>query len=287
MKKYLFILSFIILLSRWNDNHSINITEEIYNGTPHFKIITPAATYFLEKEAGGFSSIIDRDGNDWIKFKKTENPSAPASAASDFRGLPNLVHKSDDKGCGHPGFNKCISEKISDHAIRTSSKSGKWQWTWSFTDSYACFTMEKVDTSNVYWFLYEGPIAGRYDPENQYWGTNKDGVRNDRPDRHLRETVYDSWHWVFFGDYRINRVLFLAQKVDDQITDTFGFMGNSKQGLKAEDGMVVFGFGREARAQPLLKAADNVFYVGFFERMVSDVDTFNELKWYIEEIIIK
>ncbi|MBD3290474.1 hypothetical protein GF337_16845 [candidate division KSB1 bacterium] len=282
----LFLIALIILIIACKKNTSIQITEEKYNGTEQFKIQTPSATYYLEKEAGGFSSIIDRDGNDWIKFKKTENPGVPQSAAADFRGLPNMVHRSDDKGCGHPGFNKCSSVQLDDRTIRTTSKSGKWQWTWTFFKKFAVLAIDKVDTNNVYWVLYEGPIAGKYDPGNQYWGTNKDGVRTDKPDRYLKETVYGSWHWAFFGDYRVNRVLFLAQKEDDQITDTFGFMGNSKtDALNAEDGMVVFGFGREAGATPLLTAPDNAFYIGFFEDAVTDSESFETLRLYVENIL--
>ena len=145
----------IMLFSTFGESafSSITISTITHQGAECFKIATANATFILEKNAGGFSSIIDKDGTDWVQFNQLEKASYPASAAGDYRGVPNLVFKSDDGGAGHPGFTKCTSRLINGNTIRTTSQSGKWQWTWAFFDTYAQLTIEKVDPAHAYWFL--------------------------------------------------------------------------------------------------------------------------------------
>ena len=158
---------------------AVEISEDIYAGTDHFVIKTKKVTYYLDKEGGGLSRMIDKQGNDWISFKKDPWNNYPESAASSYRGLPNLVFRSEDSGAGHPGHKKCYSFVVDKNTILTISKSGKWQWRWKFFKNYATITMEKVDHDHKYWFLYEGPIAGEFKPEFQYWGTNLGGPRRE------------------------------------------------------------------------------------------------------------
>ena len=69
------------------------ISEVMHNNTPHFKIETSSATYFIEKQSGGCSSLLDSGGHDWISFRLTGNDGPTLSSDSDYRGLPNLVHQ--------------------------------------------------------------------------------------------------------------------------------------------------------------------------------------------------
>ena len=56
-------------------------------GQSAIEIQTQAATYFLQTQNGGFSSIIDNSGQNWLSFNNT-----PGSASSgEYRGLPNAV----------------------------------------------------------------------------------------------------------------------------------------------------------------------------------------------------
>jgi hypothetical protein len=100
-------------------------------GQECFEIMLENATLYYQKEAGGFSSIIDTEGNDWIGFRLDSIKQYPLNAASEYRGLPNLVFRSDDSGAGHPGFSQCKSILISDNQIKTVTNSGKWEWTWT------------------------------------------------------------------------------------------------------------------------------------------------------------
>jgi len=267
--KYRFTAAFIFLTMAL-PALGIEITEDIFAGAPHFIIKTKKATYYLDKEGGGLSRMIDLYGNDWINFKREPWDIYPESASSSYRGIPNLVFKSDDGGAGHPGHKKCYSFKANDNTILTISKSGKWQWRWKFYEHYATITMEKVDSEHKYWFLYEGPIAGEFRPQHQFWGTNLGGPRSEINDSYKGDKIFANWHWIYFGDKRVKQILFIAMEKPDRQIDELGFLGNSKNGVDSEDGMVVFGFGRQGEAQPQMTDPHNTFYIGFLKRKVKN-----------------
>ena len=246
------------------------IIEEGYSdaGQACFRITTSRATYFYQKEAGGFSSILDREGNDWIGYSPDHNENYPSAAATSYRGLPNLVYRSEDGGAGHPGFTKCTSEQITRNQIRTVTNSGLWQWTWTFHPDHATLTLDRTDYSHPYWFLYEGTIGGRFQPDEQYWGTDQGGPNSSTPDYYTGDPAYGRWKWFYAGDNRVERILFLGQRNPDDLTDTFSYLGNSKEGVHATDGMVVFGFGRMEDAIPLIHEEGQIFIIGFIEKKI-------------------
>jgi hypothetical protein len=82
---------------------SVKVEENTYEGAAHFVITTKKATYGYDMQGGGFSRMIDRNSKDWIAYKREPWNTNPASAASSYRGLPNLVFQGEDGGCGHPG----------------------------------------------------------------------------------------------------------------------------------------------------------------------------------------
>lgn len=248
----------------------IEITEDNYAGAPHFIVKTKKATYYLDKEGGGLSRLIDIYGNDWINFKRYPWDIYPESASSSYRGIPNLVFESDDAGVGHPGRKKCYSFLVNENTILTISKSGKWQWRWVFYEHYASISIEKTDHESKYWFLYEGPIAGEFKPEHMYWGTNLGGPRREINDFYKGDKIFANWHWAYFGDDRVKQILFVAMVKPDRQIDALGFLGNSSKGVDSEDGIVVFGFGRLGNSQPQLTDPHNTFYIGFLKRKVKN-----------------
>lgn len=250
---------------------AVGIVETEYEGRSQFKIETTGATWFYDRSGGGFSRLIDATGRDWISFHKTPLKENPASAAAGFRGMPNLVFGKDnpDAGAGHPGFDRCESVVVGGDTIRTVSKSGRWAWTWRFNRDRALLTVEKADGDRPWWFLYEGPVAGRYAPREQYWGTNLGGPRTEVPDHAGKGDIAGRWDWVYFGDRAVPRVLFVAHLGGDGVDDVFSYMGSTRAGLAAPDGMVVFGFGRTG-ARPLMTGAGAQFVVGFVEASVPD-----------------
>ncbi len=243
--------------------HGVEISETQHEGREQFLIRTEVITWFYDRAGGGFSRLIDRDGRDWINFSKNPLKEFPASAASGYRGLPNLVFGSGnpDAGAGHPGFDQCISTQVDDHTIRTVSRSGEWHWVWEFHEDHATFTMEKTDPDHRWWFLYEGPIAGSFSPSTKFWATDTAGVSTRIP--HIKDQLFGQWKWVYFGDRRTPRVLYLVQHQPDSLDDTLWFMGSSDQGAHtAPDGMMVFGFGRGKGTAPQFNTSGVSISVG-------------------------
>ena len=184
---------------------AVKISETTEQGIPGLKIETPAATYIYDKAGGGFISMIDKNGKDWIGFKAGDYP-PPGNAASRYRGIPNLGIGGDDKDAGHPGFNMCETRVIAPNVIETTTKTGNWKFRWAFYDTHAKFTMVKKHHGIPYWFLYEGTPAGKYDPEKMYWGNNLDGKRTDFPD--LLENTGNTTTWNGFISGRRNIPVF-------------------------------------------------------------------------------
>ncbi len=262
----------------------VTIKDGVFSeGQECFRIETPTATFLYQKEAGGFSNIMDADGNDWIQFHQSEKAAYPASAASDYRGLPNLVFRSDDGGAGHPGFSKMTSEKISPNQIKSVSNSGKWRWTWTFYDDFAELSVEKTDPAHAYWFLYEGPIAGEFSPATHLWGTDIAGPSREQPDLVKGPERYGHWHTVYFGDSNYDRTFFVRQMEQDTLRDLYTYMGNSTAGNNSKDGMVVFGFGRAPGATPLIQKPHR-FRIGFYDGRVADHDQHVQIIKYIERL---
>lgn len=237
---------------------SVNIRDDQYEQRPHFVIDTPRASYWLDKNSGGLSRLIDRDGNDWIAFKKEPWDQYPASAASAFRGLPNLLFGGEESGFGHPGWDQATSRQVDACTIESTSKSGKWRLRWTFFDTDVELQIETDDHERPFWFLYEGPIAGRWDPDAQYFATDQSTPDTKPHDYIAGDRIYRPFRWAYVGDRSTPRVLAIVHRTPDQAIDTFAHLGNTKQGLNSDDGMVVLGFGRGSKGiEPLLKGAQS------------------------------
>lgn len=249
---------------------AVTITADDYEGRAQFKVETARATYSYDRAGGGFSRMLDRDGRDWITFRKEPLKGGLAAAAAGYRGIPNLVHgaKNPDAGAGHPGFDLCTSVIAGPDTIRTVTRSGRWAWSWRFTDEHATLTVEQADRDHAWWFLYEGTIGGRWSPPTHSWGTDAGGPRRDKPDN--SNPIFERWRWVYFGDDAAPRVLLMAQHVADDAPDTMWYMGSTAQRLHAPDGMVVFGFGRASGTRPQFRGAGHKFTIGFIEEPVKD-----------------
>ncbi len=241
----------------------VRISETTYEERPQLLVETDQATYYLDRAGGGFSRLLDRAGNDWIAFHRDPLKQFPASAAAGYRGIPNLVFGSEnpDAGAGHPGFEQCVSETDGPDAIVCRSRSGKWQWRWQFTDAHATLTIVKADAEHPYWFLYEGPVGGKWSPQTHFFGTDTGGPR--REIAASQNKLFEQWRWAYFGDNSQPRVLLIAHRDADQLDDTLWYLGNSDRGTASEDGMIVFGFGRGEGTQPLLRGANQSFRLGF------------------------
>ncbi len=240
---------------------TLKITEGLDEGQECFIIDTSAAKYYLQKESGGFSSIHDREGIDWINFKATSY-GIPGDAGGIFRGVPNLVYPDN---IGHPGHKKVKS--ILDGANKISVSCNElWKWQWSFYDNKVKLDVTKTAPNRQYWFLYEGTQGGRFDPFNSFWGTEKHGRHYDTPICHQGDPppYHDYWKVVYFGLKGIPRVLYAIIHSKEAPYNLYSYMGATSDDLRAPDGMTVFGFGRGPGSKPLLNGPAT-FTIGFLE----------------------
>lgn len=281
MKKSIVFFLFITFVLVGLASQPVKIEEIIYEGSPHFRIITGAAIYFFDQAGGGISRLLDKNGNDWVAFHREPWNKVPESAASSFRGIPNAVFRGDDGGCGHPGFDQCISDFESPNIIRSKSKSGKWEWIWEFYDDCAIWRVLKTDIERNYWFLYEGPVGGTYSPFDSFWGNNEEGICFDYPDHLAQKKKIGNWQWAYFGRNNYIHVLTIAQMSADEVDDSFSYMGNSSEGINSPDGMVVFGFGRSFDGKPLLKGNQS-FIISFFELETEVSELHEEISKFIQ-----
>ncbi len=246
----------------------LQFKEEVYEGKSHYVIATPNITYYYDMEGGGFSRMIDRSGRDWISFKREPWGEYPASAASAFRGIPNLVFNGDDGGAGHPGHEKCTSY-LEGNKIVSESLSGIWKWTWEFFDSYAVLEVLKVDPDLAYWFLYEGTPGGAYTPDDYFFGTSNMPPAAGLPDFYKGENIFGHFQWIYCGAKEKRRSFFMIQLTPDEQVDLVGYLGNTKEGVNSPDGMTVFGFGRDENTTPLLSGKQK-FVIGLYPKNLDD-----------------
>lgn len=263
----------------------LSIQEVSYQGAPHYLVQTEKVSYYYDREGGGFSRIIDREGNDWVSFKKEPWGEYPASAASAFRGLPNLVWQGADDGAGHPGHKKCNSW-LDGNQIVTESKSGKWKWRWSFGPDYAQLEVIKTNLNRGYWFLYEGTPGGKYQPDQTYFGTNISAPSDEQYDYFKNKLLKQNMRWAYCGIDGLDRVFYMVQVEADQEDDIISMLGNSEKGIASADGMTVWGFGRNEKPAALLDAPQQ-FVIGFYPKEIDSVEKHQAFAQYIEQTILK
>ena len=238
------------------------IVESSWLGRNHYVVRTKMATYYYDPVAGGFSSITDPTGQDWVQYRDKPWGEYPASAASSYRGLPNLVFGGDDDGAGHPGHKKTTSS-YAGNQIMTESTSGEWAWTWTFDERGARLDVTKAPADRAYWFLYEGPVGGKWRPEQTWWATDVTEPSYVIKDHYAGDVHRARHRYMIFGLRESTYAFYMAQLTPDAELDHISMLGNDDAGAKhSNKGMVVAGFGRDAGAKPLLKGPHS-FYIGF------------------------
>ncbi|MGB2823355.1 MAG: hypothetical protein WBF17_20400, partial [Phycisphaerae bacterium] len=216
-----------------------------HEGQESFRIVTDSAWWYYHKLGAGFAGLLDPNGNDWISYHPK------GGSAGNYRGIPNLVHP---EGYFHPGGKKCTSKLIATGPLKviihSQSGDGKWACRWEISPAWARLTVLKA--AGPYWFLYEGTPGGKLDVAGDYC------VRSDG----MRTAASESWtgdlaaaEWLYFGDARLKRVLWLVHHEDDKHVDSYWPM---------QGNMTVFGFGRKGLSKHMTKVPAR-FTVGFCE----------------------
>ncbi|MEW4488712.1 PQQ-dependent sugar dehydrogenase [Thalassoglobus sp. JC818] len=202
---------------------------------PAFQVTTPRATYFLEKTGAGLSSLLDRDGNDWLGF----HPAAKSGAAGEYRGFPNAVYKEGGNffhalnQATDPSSTGVVEQSERKVVVEAVSGNGEWAALYEFFPKHFTWTMTKMPADRHYWVLYEGTPGGEFD-ENDWWMSSDQSSPQVMSVNH--EGDLPSPEWMAFGDHQLDRALLIVHHEDDDHADRFYQMQNK---------MTVFGFGRQ------------------------------------------
>jgi hypothetical protein len=228
----------------------VNTLVEVMNNVPDegqdcYMINTVNATYYFQKDAGGFSSLLDVEGNDWINF----HPYGGSDGV--YRGIPNIVHPDN---IYHPGHRNCISSlvhvgplKVTIHSV---SKNGFWECLWQIYPHHARLILLR-SAPEPYWFLYEGTPGGTIDYEKDF-SVRSNGVRLPVGQEWQNQDI-STPEWVYFEDSMLDRYIYLVHEDDDVLNDTFWPM---------QGNMTVFGFGRGPGTSKHMTVVPNHFTIG-------------------------
>ena len=262
INKPLILLTITLLLSSCSESRvrlSHGNDESAGNGQAYI-ITTDAATYYLEKEGGGLSSMIDKDGIDWLGFHNKNG----SGHKGEYRGFPNAIHKQD--GSYFHAMNEktdpsssVINIDSENHvSITFTSDNQQWQGQWDFYPDRCDFTMNKISEGYKYWIQYEGVPGGEMD-STDYWFCSKSKEINSINTYQTGDLPAPEW--IAFGDKKLSRVLFMLHHQDDNFPDNY----------ESRADMTVFAFGRQNK-EKFLKTKQT-FSIGFVEsNNYSEVD---------------
>jgi hypothetical protein len=234
--------------------------DDSAGGGPAYIISTPAATYYLEKEGGGLSSMLDKDGVDWLGF----HSEAGSGHKGEYRGFPNAIHRQDGNYFHAMNAGTDPSTSVvdieSEHHVRITftSDNGLWQGQWDFFADRCDFTMSKVSAGYRYWVQYEGVPGGEMDATD-FWYSSADNKRHPIHTPSIRDLPAPEW--MAFGDQNSSRVLYVLHHEDDELPDDY----------VSRPDMTVLGFGRREKEKFLETV--QTFSIGFVESTdYSEVD---------------
>lgn len=221
-------------------------------GVSAYIVTTPSAIYYLEKEGGGLSSMIDNDGIDWLGFHNKKG----SAHKGEYRGFPNAIHKQDGSyfhamNDGTDPSSSIIKLESKDHVrISFVSDNKKWQGQWDFYPNRCDFTMIKINEGFKYWIQYEGVPGGEMD-RTDFWFASIDSIQHQIDESFLDDLPFPEW--MAFGDQNLQRVLYMLHHEDDDFPDNY----------VSRPDMTVLGFGRENKDKFL--CTKQRFSIGFIE----------------------
>lgn len=236
--------------------------DESAGGVSSYIITTTNATYYLEKDGGGLSSMLDNDGVDWIGFHNAKG----SGHKGEYRGFPNAIHKQDGNyfhalNAGTDRSTSVIDINTNQHVrITFTSANQKWQGQWDIYPNRLDFTMRKVSAGYKYWVQYEGVPYGTMD-DSDFWFSSSNSEKQlinepfvgDLSSGEKTSGEKTSAEWIAFGDVNSARMLYLLHHEDDEYPDNYISRPN----------MTVFGFGRSGKEKFLNKP--QTFSLGFVE----------------------
>lgn len=251
-------ISFLMLSVSCNslsDVHKVTLshgTDDTAGGVSAYVVSISNATFYLEKEGGGLSSMLDSDGVDWIGFKDTKG----SGWKGEYRGFPNAIHKQDGNyfhamNAGTDKSSSYIAIETAQHVqIIFTSNNGKWQGQWDFYPDRCDFTMTQVSPNHHYWIQYEGVPGGEMD-SSDFWYASADNESHPIEEAFIGDLPAPEW--FAFGDEKISRMIYLLHHQDDSYPDNY----------VSRPYMTVLGFGRSEKNKYL--NTPQTFSIGFVE----------------------
>jgi len=226
--------------------------DESAGGDPAFIITTPSATYYLEKQGGGLSSLLDPDGVDWLGFHKEKG----SGHKGEYRGFPNAVHKQDGNyfhamNSGTDLSTSVVDIETDDHVrITVTSGNSLWEGRYDFYPDRLDFTMVRVSPGYKYWVQYEGVPGGEINATD-FWFSSSERNRQTIETPYMGDLL--AAEWMAFGDVDSPRMLYMLHHEDDGHPDDYA----------SRPHMTVFAFGRRNKDKFLTEP--NKFSIGFVE----------------------
>lgn len=267
-KLLIFSMFFILLSSCSEPNVKLtNGIDESAGGGPAYIITTPSATYYLEKEGGGLSSMVDKDGVDWLGFHSKEG----SAHKGEYRGFPNAIHKQDGSyfhamnAKTDPSSSVVDIESIDHVRITFTSDNEQWKGRWDFHPDRCDFTMSQISEDYKYWVQYEGVPGGEMD-STDFWFCSKNETLNTINTYQTGDLP--SPEWIAFGDKDLPRMIYMLHHEDDTLPDNY----------ESRADMTVFAFGRESKNKLLTTV--QTFSIGFAESKV-----YSEVEEVVKKII--
>jgi len=248
-------LFFAACVSSVSEQKSVSLShgiDESAGGDSAYIISISNATFYLEKSGGGLSSMLDKDGIDWLGFHKKKG----SAHKGEYRGFPNAIHKQD--GNYFHAMNASTDPSTSIVEIETAkhvrivftSGNGQWKGQWDFYPDRCDFTMSKVSSGYKYWVQYEGVPGGEMD-ETDFWYTSADIKKHLINEQQIGDLPGPEW--MAFGDEKSSRMLYLLHHQDDNHPDDY----------VSRPDMTVLGFGRRNKDKYL--DTPQSFSLGFVE----------------------
>jgi type 1 glutamine amidotransferase len=253
---------------------------EAGGGTWHFEIESAVPNASPQHaEAGipstGFSSAIDRAGNDWIANDCQRNTEAEGTGSREWRGWPNFAAD----GFGHPcrggsGRSRWVTAtgapieftgRLEGEHLILESWNDSFRLRYHFFPSHAAIEVLQADSLHA--FLFEGPIAGQMNILMQRY-VLQDGVHRMVP--HSPETCGGRCLGHLdpaFGRNFPSPFFYFVDPEAEQII-YFGVTGQSEggdEGWAQPRNMVIFSFGRE-NDRHALSGTGAVSVFGFLDK---------------------
>jgi len=146
--------------------------------------------YYYHKLGGGFASVIDNDGIDWVAWSSSKGSSG------EYRGMMN------GRAGYHPGYDDYTSHVVFAGPVRVRVQTNDFALWWDFyPNSIACFRVNHIfDT-----WCYEGVPGGKIDEADNFCGSD------NHPPKYQNENGWKSFdEWFYVGDRKTDHILYLG-----------------------------------------------------------------------------